>query len=116
MKYKQGDIIKVSFNPTMGHEQAGYRPALVIQTNTLTAVLNSVIVVLPISNTATKLPFQVSLDNRTKTTGNILCRQIRAIDLMKRHTVYVEKVPYDILKECVENIHRIIELEPEDNY
>ena len=27
---KQGDIIKVSFNPQMEHEQAGYRPALVV--------------------------------------------------------------------------------------
>ena len=27
---KQGDIIKVSFDPKSGHEQAGYRPALVI--------------------------------------------------------------------------------------
>ena len=27
---KQGDIIKVNFNPQAGHEQAGYRPALVI--------------------------------------------------------------------------------------
>ena len=27
---RQGDIIKVDFNPQAGHEQAGYRPALVI--------------------------------------------------------------------------------------
>ncbi len=26
----QGDIIKVNFNPQSGHEQAGYRPALVV--------------------------------------------------------------------------------------
>jgi mRNA interferase MazF len=27
---KQGDIIKMNFNPQRGHEQAGYRPAVVI--------------------------------------------------------------------------------------
>ena len=27
---RQGDIIKLNFNPQAGHEQAGYRPALVI--------------------------------------------------------------------------------------
>lgn len=26
----QGDIIKVNFNPQKGHEQAGYRPAVVV--------------------------------------------------------------------------------------
>ena len=30
---RQGDIIKVDFNPQAGHEQAGYRPALVISNN-----------------------------------------------------------------------------------
>jgi mRNA interferase MazF len=27
---KRGSIIKVSFDPTVGHEQAGYRPALIV--------------------------------------------------------------------------------------
>lgn len=27
---KQGDIIKVDFNPQSGHEQTGYRPAIII--------------------------------------------------------------------------------------
>ena len=30
---KQGTIIKVNFNPQSGHEQAGYRPAIVISNN-----------------------------------------------------------------------------------
>ena len=30
---KQGDIIKVNFNPKSGHEQAGYRSAVVISNN-----------------------------------------------------------------------------------
>ena len=30
---KQGSIIKISFNPQSGHEQAGYRPAVVISNN-----------------------------------------------------------------------------------
>lgn len=32
---KQGDIIKVNFDPIKGHEQAGYRHALVISNNLL---------------------------------------------------------------------------------
>ena len=29
VKVKQGDIIKINFNPQSGHEQSGYRPALI---------------------------------------------------------------------------------------
>ena len=27
---QRGDVVKLTFNPQMGHEQAGYRPALVL--------------------------------------------------------------------------------------
>ena len=27
---KQGDIVFVDFNPTKGHEQKGYRPAIIV--------------------------------------------------------------------------------------
>ena len=27
---KQGDIIKINFNPQKGHEQSAYRPAVVV--------------------------------------------------------------------------------------
>ena len=64
---KQGDIIKVSFNPQMGHEQAGYRPALVVS-NDIFQAQTKLAVVCPITNTDNKFPLHVSLDNRTKTT------------------------------------------------
>lgn len=114
--WEQGDIVKISLDPTKGHEQAGYRPAVVIQNNALTAVLKSVVVVLPISNTTKELPFQVALDDRTKTTGSILCRQIRALDLSSRQTTFVEKLPYDLLQTCIENVKMIIEIVDRSDY
>jgi len=31
---RQGDIIKVDLNPTLGHEQSGYRPCVVVSNET----------------------------------------------------------------------------------
>ena len=31
---KQGDIIKLDFSPTKGHEQQGRRPALIVSNDT----------------------------------------------------------------------------------
>jgi mRNA interferase MazF len=47
---KQGDIIKLDFNPQAGHEQAGYRPAVVISNNFFNNKTNLTIVC-PITNT-----------------------------------------------------------------
>ena len=37
---KQGDIIKINFNPQAGHEQAGYRPAVVVSNNLFNKITN----------------------------------------------------------------------------
>ena len=105
---KQGDIIKVSFNPQMGHEQAGYRPALVVS-NDIFQTQTKLAVVCPITNTDNKFPLHVSLDSRTKTTGVILCEHIRTLDLNSGPHIFVERVPDDILDKVIDIISAEIE-------
>ena len=47
---KQGDIIKINLNPSKGHEQAGYRPAVVISNDFFNKKTNMTICC-PITNT-----------------------------------------------------------------
>ena len=105
---KQGDIIKVSLNPQMGHEQAGYRPALVVS-NDIFQTHTKLAVVCPITNTDNKFPLHVSLDSRTKTTGVILCEHVRTLDLNARPNVFVEKIPDDILENVINVIFAEVE-------
>ena len=106
--FKQGDIVKVSLDPIQGHEQKGYRPVLIIQNNLLSQAIQSTTVILPISNSKTSMSFEVELPNTLKTTGKVLCRQIRALDLSTRKCKYIETVPEDILDECLDNVLKII--------
>lgn len=80
---KQGDIIKLNFNPQAGHEQAGYRPALVISNDFFNQKAN-VTIVCPITNTDNQFPLHVPLDSRTETTGVVLCEHVKALDLKAR--------------------------------
>ncbi len=41
---KQGDIIKVDLNPTLGHEQSGYRPCVVLSNKTFNKFTNQLLV------------------------------------------------------------------------
>ncbi|MFN2102895.1 type II toxin-antitoxin system PemK/MazF family toxin [Finegoldia dalianensis] len=102
----QGDIIKINLNPTKGHEQAGYRPALVISNNFFNRKTNLVIAC-PITNTNNRFPLHIELDNRTQTTGVILCEHIKSLDLASRGYKLVEKVPRDIL----ENVLNVVKSE-----
>lgn len=105
---KQGDIIKVNFNPQRGHEQAGYRPAVVISNDYFNARTNLTIIC-PITNTNNKFPLHIPLDSRTQTTGVILCEHVKALDLNARHYTVIEQLPKDLLTKTINIIFSEIE-------
>lgn len=109
MVIRQGDIIKFDFDPALGHEQKGYRPALVISNEVYNKYTNLLIVV-PITNTQNRFPLHIKLDNRTKTTGTILCEHIKSIDTIAGQIIMVEELPKDILKNVLAMISGEIEL------
>ena len=106
---KQGDIIKINFNPNKGHEQAGYRPALVVSNNIYNNQTKMAIVC-PITNTIKRFPLHIELDNRVETTGAILCEHVRAMDIYERGYKYIEKLPEDLLRRVSEIIGFEIEV------
>lgn len=105
---KQGTIIKINFNPQSGHEQAGYRPAVVISNNIFNKKTNLVIVC-PITNTNNHFPLHIPLDKRTQTTGVILCEHIKALDLNSRKYQVLEELPEDILENVIDIVYSEIE-------
>lgn len=92
--FPKGSIIKASFDPTIGHEQAGYRPAVVISNEDFQR-FTTLIRVMPISNRSAAFPLHVDLDGRTKTTGSIFTEQMRTIDPVGRNAKFVEMCPKD---------------------
>ena len=106
---KQGDIIKVNFNPQAGHEQAGYRPALVVS-NDFFNQKTTLTIVCPITNTNNRFPLHIPLDDRTETTGVILCEHIKALDLNARSYRVVEQLPRDLLGKVIDVVFAEIEM------
>ena len=105
---EQGTIIKVNFNPQAGHEQAGYRPAVVISNNIFNQKTNLTIVC-PITNTNNHFPLHIPLDSRTQTTGIILCEHIKTLDLKNRKFQVVEQLPSDLLEDVINIVYSVIE-------
>ena len=102
----QGDIIKINFNPQLGHEQAGYRPALVVSNNFFNE--NAKLAILcPITTSDNQFPLHIPLDHRTKTKGFILCEHLKTVDLNARK---FSKIPADILKHVYDIITAEIEI------
>lgn len=111
MVVRQGDIIKFDFNPTLGHEQSGFRPALVISNDTFNKY-TSFLMVLPITNSDNDFPLHISLDERTKTGGHILCEHIKSIDKGARKIKRIEALPADLLEKVIAMVYAEIRIEP----
>jgi len=83
---------------------------LVISNNSFNEI-SDIAIVCPISNTEKYRPYTVKLDRRTKTTGVILCNQIKSADLKARKYEYIEKLPKDILEEVANLVNSFTEME-----
>jgi len=108
MRLKQGDIIKLDFNPVKGHEQSGFRPAVVVSGDMFNRISSNVFVC-PITNTDNGFPAHIALDERTTTTGFVMCDQVRTVSPVKRQMRYAEKLPHDILANVLDVIKGILE-------
>jgi len=107
---KQGSIIKINFDPSIGSEQAGYRPAVVISNNFVISKTN-IITVCPITTKQGKTALNVMLDDRSITHGAILCAHNKAVDINKRPYIIVEQLPHDKLEEVVNTVVSMIEMQ-----
>lgn len=87
---KQGDIVFLDFNPTKGHEQQGFRPAIIISND----VFNNntkMTIVCPITSNEKEFPTHYNLKDSKKVKGAVLCEHIRSIDYEIRKLKFVEK-------------------------
>ena len=104
---EKGDIVYLDFNPTKGHEQKGYRPAIVIS-NIIFNKNTKMAILCPITSNIKSFPTHYQLKESKKVKGSVLCEHIRSIDFEIRNIKFVEKSSiYDldnineIINECI---------------
>jgi len=109
-RVKRGDIFWLDLDPSLGHEQQGRRPGLVISPEKFNRV-TGVPIVLPITTKgqfARLNGFAVELKD-TVTRGIVRCDQPTALDISVRNADYIETVPDDILEEVMIRVQAIFD-------
>ena len=98
----QGDVILVDLGTTVGHEQHGYRPAVVISADHFNRCGLSI--VFPISN-QTEGPYRVQIPAEYTaefgTTGCVLLAHMRTIDTHKRKYKWLGQVKPEFVHEIL---------------
>lgn len=94
---RTGDILLINFNPTLGSEQAGIRPAIIVSSNGLHEGSKRAFVC-PITGNTIEWPTKVRLPDGLKTKGYVLTDQIRSIDYNHRVMRKIEEAPLDFVE------------------
>ena len=105
---RQGDVIFLDFNPIKGHEQSGFRPAVVVSNNVFNQN-TKMVMVCPITSNDKEFPTHYFLEDTLKIKGSVLCEHIRSIDYEIRNLKFVEKLSDNdfvsiitLLNACIE--------------
>jgi mRNA interferase MazF len=106
---KQGEIILLDFSPTEGHEQSGYRPALVISNSELNAKLG-VCTVVPVTTRIRGIELEIPLKTK-KREGVILTHHLRTIDYKSRPWKKVDSVDTSLVKTTLHMINEMCSLD-----
>lgn len=102
---KQGDIVKLNFEPQAGHEQKGYRPALVVSNNDFNLFTKTGAIVCPITNTDRRSSLHIRLPSYLKTTGFVMCEQLKSLDIAARGVCFFEQISHNVLTEVLNVIN-----------
>ena len=95
---EDGELVWVEFDPAVGREQKGRRPALVVS-KSLYHSTSSYAIVCPITRNKKPWPYKVNLPDEAGIKGAVLVDQVKSID--RRHRVFgrVGRVPDEVMHE-----------------
>lgn len=104
----RGDIVFISLDPTLGHEQNGRRPAVILSRVRYNQLFGLCLVV-PVTSKTKKYLFEASLGERHKIKGYVLTDQIKNISWTERKVEFVEKIEEELLQDICAKIKAFLE-------
>ncbi|MFV0278340.1 MAG: type II toxin-antitoxin system PemK/MazF family toxin [Parahaliea sp.] len=103
---KRGDIVFTDFDPATGHEQKMKRPALILSPEPFNKKIKLALVA-PITSTVRGHGFEVQLAD-TKTSGVVLCHQIKVINYEARGVRFIEQAPSAIIADVLAKVRLLV--------
>lgn len=108
----RGEIYQVNWNPSRGSEQAGLRPALIVQNNTGNQLATTTIVAAITSRRMKKTyPFHVPVpQGLLPKDSTIMCEQVMTIDQSRLEGVRLALLDDDVMEQVDQALKRSLGL------
>ena len=104
---QRGDAVWINFNPRVGHEQAGHRPAVVVSPRTYNSKTRLAILC-PITSQVKGYPFEVAIPTGLDVTGVILADQVKSMDWRARNAALICPLPTEIVDAVLQRVETLL--------
>jgi len=98
-----GDVVWITLNPQLGHEQSGRRPAIVLSPLSYNSK-TGLAIFCPITNQIKSYPFEVFLPVGLPVAGVILSDQVKSLDWHARNAEPICTLPIETITEVVQKL------------
>ncbi len=104
---KRGDAIWLDFNPQVGREQAGRRPAFVVSPASYNGKVGLALVC-PVTSRVKGYPFEVEIPAGVGVEGVVLSDQLKSLDWRKRQAGFICALPETTVQEVLKKIEALL--------
>ena len=104
---QRGDIVWLNFNPQIGREQTGRRPAVVLSPGSYNGKVG-LLLACPITSQVKGYPFEVAIPAGLKIRGVVLSDQVKSLDWRGRETEFVDRLPASAVNEVLAKISALL--------
>ena len=113
--FDRGGIYLAKLYPSKGHEPGKTRPVLVLQTNMLNHIGHTTIIIVPLTtqliDDAYPLRYRIGKRNNLRESSELLCDQIRAIDVNRLLPEKLASLSDKEMLEVEQQIEMILDFE-----
>jgi mRNA interferase MazF len=103
----RGDVVWITMNPSIGHEQSGRRPALVVSPGAYNAKVGLAILC-PISSQVKGYPFEVAVPDGLPVKGVVLSDQAKSLDWKARSAEFLCRMPTEGTTAVLQRLERLL--------
>ncbi len=105
-----GDLVWIELNPTVGHEQSGHRPAIVLTPRQYNA-RSGLCIICPITSRVRGYPFEVAIPDGHAISGVILVDQVRSLSWQERYVKMASVAPAELLDEIRDRLAALLQID-----
>lgn len=104
---QRGDVVWITMNPTVGHEQFGRRPALVLSPAAYNGKVGLAILC-PITSQVKGYPFEVRVPDGLPVEGVVLADQAKSLDWRARGAELLCTVPQESTLTVLQRLETLV--------